>query len=381
MPIGPRARTVSLAVAILVTGLTVVPAVAVERAPGGAGDITAFAKPSQKPKPSHPNATPVPTPVPTPAPTPVPTPRVTPRPDQTPTTPTTPGTPRTTERPAKDDPTPRPSKRPKNDAEASPGPTPTFRDDGGGMEAPSAGTTGRVGPSPEVLGLATTLAAMVGLGFLWIVLRHRRRQPRPTPGPVAARVAAVPPLEERWTTASLDDNDALPVWLRALAEPERAPLAPRDPAARTEPVFAHDLPATDEPYVPFEAQPAERATEPARAPVTFLEPIADGAMRLAVGSDESQLLDQPGDAGVALGTLRTGDEVEIEDIQEPWIRVVTPLGQHGWIRSDALGFGMPPAADASTAARETTAPDPSDAPTHRRGLRLPRRPRSAGQAT
>lgn len=379
MPIGTRARTASLAVAILVTALAVVPAVAVEQAPGGAGDITAFAKPTQKPRPSHPHATPVPTPVPTPQPTPVPTPLVTPRPD--PTT-ATQATPRTTQRPPNDDPTPRASKRPTKGVDASAAPSPTFRDDGGGMEAPSAGTTGQVGPSPEVLGLATTLAAMVGLGFMWIVLRHRRRQPRPTPGPVAARVAAVPPLEERWMTASLDDNDALPVWLRALAEPERAPLAPRDSPPPREPSLAHDLPATDEPYVPFQAQPAEPAPDPARAPVTFLEPIAEGGMRLAIGSDESELLDQPGDAGVALATLRAGDEVEILDIQEPWLRVVTPLGQHGWIRSDALGFGAPPAADPGTADSETAAPDPTDAPSQRRrGLRLPRRPRSAGQAT
>ena len=47
---------------------------------------------------------------------------------------------------------------------------------------------------------------------------------RPRPGGAATRGA--------WTNVRLDDNEALPDWLRALAEPDRGPLALPQPGER-----------------------------------------------------------------------------------------------------------------------------------------------------
>ena len=62
-------------------------------------------------------------------------------------------------------------------------------------------------------------------------------------------------------------------------------------------------------------------------------------MRLAVTTDRAELLDQPSEVGVVLTTLIAGDEVEIQDLQDPWVRVLTPLGATGWISSASLGVG------------------------------------------
>jgi len=382
-PTGARIRSASVAVAILVTALGGAPAFAIEQPPGRGDGVTALAKPTDKPRPSHPHATPTPGPTPGPTPTPritpAPKPKPTPKPDAT-ATPD--ATPRATERPRKNDPTPRPSKRPPESAETSLGPTSTPRHDSGGMQAPGSGTTSSTGPSPELLGVAFTSAALVGVGSLWFVFGRRRRRP-PRPAPAVVNAAAPPPSEERWTNVRLDDNDALPPWLRALSEPERSPLPASAPLLLDERMPLDEPGRVDLPV----GEPEPEL--PARPPATFEQPLEAGAMRLAVGSHRTELLDQPGDFGVVLATLFAGDEVEIQDIAEPWLRVVTPLGTTGWLRSASLGVGGP--GEASVAAAPAPAEDlpnhtiepqeSAERPSKRRGPGRPRRSHSAGPAT
>ena len=157
------------------------------------------------------------------------------------------------------------------------------------------------------------------------------------------------------------------------------------------PLFLDERVPLDEPgRVDLPLGEAEPEPElPARPPATFEQPLEAGAMRLAVGSHRTELLDQPGDFGVVLATLIAGDEVEIQDIEEPWLRVVTPLGTTGWLHSASLGVGGP--ADAPVAAASAPGEDvpnhtiepqeSAERPSKRRGPGRPRRSRSAGPAT
>lgn len=194
-----------------------------------------------------------------------------------------------------------------------------------------------------------------------------------------AKVVAATP---GWTNVRLDDNDALPPWLRSIAEPERAPLvvgAPHfrraapleeEPFLQDEPLYKEEPLLQDEPLLRdepmLEPEPVLDSAsvaqhEPsARLAHSFVEPLEAGAMRLSVTADQTELLDQPSDVGVVLATLVAGDEVEVQDLAEPWVRVVTPSGATGWIPSASLGVGGGPP------------PEPK-----RRGMRLPGRSRSS----
>ena len=98
-----------------------------------------------------------------------------------------------------------------------------------------------------MLGLATALAAFVGIGSLWFFTRRRRRGPdEPVPVDMKAKVAAP---TARWTNVRLDDNEALPPMLRAIAESERAPLAGGAPHFRRQPVYAEEPLLDDEPVL------------------------------------------------------------------------------------------------------------------------------------
>jgi hypothetical protein len=101
-------------------------------------------------------------------------------------------------------------------------------------------------------------------------------------------------------------------------------------------------------------------------------------MRLAVTVGAAELLDQPSDLGVSLTTLVAGDEVEIKDLEEPWVRVVTAAGSTGWLRAATLGVGGP-----STEPPQAEVPAETPAPPKpkRRGGPTPRRSRSARTAT
>jgi hypothetical protein len=315
MPIATRTKLAALAVALLVTAIVGAPALAIDGAGQDGGGVQAFAKPTNKPP--HPHATPTPTPAPTATPRPTPTPKPTAKPNPTPAP-----TAIQTARPGRADETPKPTKRPGRDADASDAPSVPASSDDGEPSAPvpgGAGVAGGRGPSPEVLGIAVALAALVGLGTLWFLTRSRRRRSPPLPSIVAARVQAMPPLAERWTNVRLDDNEALPDWLRALAEPDRGPLA---------------LPQPERPTPPTPVlAPAPRP------PRRFAEPLGEGTMRLLVGATGGDLLDQPSDeVGVLLTTLVEGDEVEIQDLADPWVRVLTSLGSSGWMRSEALSL-------------------------------------------
>jgi outer membrane biosynthesis protein TonB len=433
-----RAKSASVAVAILVTAIVGAPAFATEQPDAGANGVAAFAKPTNKPRPSHPHATP--TPPPTPAPTPLTTPPPTPKITAAPNPPPAPqATPRTTSRPRPDSATPKPSKRPEASAgegDAGSSPPDSLAP---GVNIGGAGGAGSVGPTPEVLGLATGLAAFVGLGSLWFFTRRRRRgQNESVPADMKSKVA---PPAARWTNVRLDDNDALPPLLRAIAESERAPLAGgrrhfRSPVDSTaslledEPVLDDEPPSAYEPLSAYEPRlrdespssyqppswgspvgfdeshlpdepllPDEPVLQdgslpvyvtPARLAQVFAEPLQEGGMRLTVTADETELLDQPGESGVLLSTLIFGDEIEVQDLEDQWVRVLTPLGATGWIPAASLGVGggepesnAPDAPDSPSDTAEPAEPtDPTEQPEpRRRGFRLPRRSGSTRPAT
>ena len=374
MPIGTRAKLASTAVALVVMVVIGTPAFAIVDSTPDSVDVHALAKPTQKPKPSHPHATPTPAPTATPRPTAAPTPRATPKPVAT-RVPD--ATPRRTDRQKKDD---RNGKSSKRRADASPtGETPTSTPGGlgGGLRPPGAGTTGRSGPSPELLGIATLLAALVGLGTVRLLFGRSRRNAGAPPAPVAARIHATQAPNEAWTNVRLDDTEALPEWLRLDAEPERAQLA-HIPAIS--PITPFNAP---EHRSPMPADTPPTSLEPDRGPQRFSEPVGDGAMRLAVGPRGSELLDHPSDeAGAVLATLVAGDEVEVQDVEEPWLLVATPLGATGWIRSESLALDAPAANQGGSAGTAPAAQLPLSAPRHggkRRGPRVQRRSRSAEQ--
>lgn len=194
---------------------------------------------------------------------------------------------------------------------------------------------------------------------------------------MSARVEAAP-TDAGWTNVRLDDNDALPSWLRAIPQVEHAPSVSDEPLFSMEPpvpsVLAVDLERPAELALPAELD------LPARPAHTFAEPLEAGAMRLVVADDSTNLLDQPGDLGVVLTTLIAGDEVEIQDIEEPWVRVLTPIGSTGWLRSASLGFGGAPP-DAALPEEPVPGEPQEPSKSKRRGARQARRPRSARPAT
>ena len=57
-----RAKSASVAVALLVTAILGAPAFATDQPDGGGNGVTTLAKPTNKPRPSHPHATPTPGP-------------------------------------------------------------------------------------------------------------------------------------------------------------------------------------------------------------------------------------------------------------------------------------------------------------------------------
>lgn len=281
------------------------------------------------------------------------------------------------------------------------------------MDTGGAGGVSSIRPTPEVLALAAFLAVSVGLGSLWLFTRRRRRRTDATvPAEMRSKVAPV----AGWTNVRLDDNDALPSWLRAIAEPERAPLTRATPIFSNEPLLDDEPVLEDEPLrstapapqrepmsalerEPMSAlepmaaleplpalepmpaleplpalEPALAAAEPApiRFAHTFTEPLEAGAMRLAITADQTELLDEPSDGGVVLTTLIAGDEIEIQDMEERWVRVVTARGATGWLRSASLDVG-------GTSTDGTTSDRPPE--TKRRRFGLPGRSGNARPAT
>jgi SH3-like domain-containing protein len=60
-------------------------------------------------------------------------------------------------------------------------------------------------------------------------------------------------------------------------------------------------------------------------------------MRLRVGRPGVELLAEPFQAEArVLAELGPGDEVEILELEDPWVKVQTPLGDSGWIDAAAL---------------------------------------------
>ena len=266
--------------------------------------LLAAPKPSHKPKP-----TPTPTPRPTPGPTPKPTPRPTPRPTPAPTPrPTPKPTPKSTSVTTK----PKPTKAPV----AAKGPSATAStllpiDES--TQGAGAAAVRSVSPSPY------PLVAVVGfvLGMLaygaWF-LAGRRRQP------VGNRDLAAD-LANLRNRANVDDRHAsdrrrvpdddaeLPRWLR--------------PSVRQERVWTPPPPR----YAPAESSQATR----------FVAPASDSENRQAVHARVA-LLNVPNEAlSTPITAIERGDEVEVLQARDAWLRVRTATGDEGWIQSSALG--------------------------------------------
>jgi hypothetical protein len=324
MPIGARVKSASVVVAALVTALAVVPAMALEQGSDpGTTSVVTLAKQTTRPRPHE---------------TPTAAPKATPKEATATTRPAS-----ATDRPAgggdaNADATKLPGKGEAKEAPSSSEPAPVVLDD---TDKPlPAGATASNGPGPDVLALGVGLAGILGLGWVRMLASRRRREADLEPARLAA-VAAQATVAKGWKDLALEDDEQLPRWLRASGR--RAPLETADRAERA-----------------ASAAPGERAARaglldrvgpstetsawtpppltPSRQPLKFAAPVGASAMRLVVTDSRCELYDQPdaNDAWV-LAELGAGDEVEILDIAEPWVKVETPLGHAGWIRSTSLG--------------------------------------------
>jgi len=115
------------------------------------------------------------------------------------------------------------------------------------------------------------------------------------------------------------DVDYWPGALVPAAEPH-GPVAARAPAAAPRPVVRHSAASAGPPAAP-------------RAPHVFGAPPATGADRVRIGYRRVRVSSKP-DAvrSVELGRLERGDEVEILESYEGFLRVQTPDGITGWIQ-------------------------------------------------
>ena len=106
-----------------------------------------------------------------------------------------------------------------------------------------------------------------------------------------------------------DDEAATPRWLRKSVREERVwtPPPPRHPPAESPP------------------------------PARFVAPDWDTANRKAVHA-RTALLNVPNEAlSTPITDIERGDEVEILQARDTWLRVRTATGDEGWILSTAIG--------------------------------------------
>jgi Bacterial SH3 domain len=284
---------------------------------------------------------PPPPPPPTPTPTPKPTPTPTPKPTATPTPkPTATAVPRSTPKPtpkptpkATVKPTPKPTPKPTKAPAKAPTKTKTATprpvaapaspsDDASPTESPSGalagvvgaaggGASGGPGPGGEessvimpMFGLLALTTAMCGI-FLLVGRRRRRRDDDAVgarhvdPSPVPAPVVAEP-------MTAIVDEDLTPV-------DDDAPLKEVRKASRR-------------------ATAAATAAAVATSVRTFAKPPPKGVERAKVGYRRVRISSEP-DAvrSVELGRLDRGDEVEILESHEGFLRVRTPDDITGWI--------------------------------------------------
>jgi hypothetical protein len=122
---------------------------------------------------------------------------------------------------------------------------------------------------------------------------------------------------------SQTDDDSWSASLVAATESE-GPVPAGVPLAAPRPV--------DGPSASSAAQPARPPAAP-RAPQVFSAAPAKGVERVKVGYRRVRLSSKP-DAvrSVELGRLERGDEVEIIESYEGFLRVQTPGGVTGWIQ-------------------------------------------------
>jgi hypothetical protein len=277
-----------------------------------------------------PSPTPKPTPAPTPKPTPVPTPKPTPRPTPKPTPKPTPR-PTPTARPTATAPgsaqTPHPSPSLVTGTHGGAAATPTGTS--GSTASPGAGLVGGTktgdgsagGPGSSPAGsssglsviLLTLLAATGGLLLMLLFLRRSRR-----------------------------DEDAELV-LDVLPDPA-APVLTAVPVEATSPVIDDDLAPIDEDAplknarkVPPKRAPRAVASAATNSVRTFAKPPRKGVERARVGYRRVRLSSEPDvDRSDELGRLDRGDEVEILDSSEGFLRVRTPDNVTGWILRHAI---------------------------------------------
>jgi len=104
---------------------------------------------------------------------------------------------------------------------------------------------------------------------------------------------------------------------------------------------------------------ASVARAPARAPILFSGPIDELAERMRVRYDGVPLLDRPDDVlGRTLGELDGGDEVELLERGEIWVRVQTPKGLAGWVPSMTFARAAAVAEEEAEAVRPAIQPEP-----------------------
>jgi hypothetical protein len=242
---------------------------------------------------------------------------------------------------------------------------------GGGPDGGSASGS----PAGGFAGLLTSLAAPIGylalvLLVAFIIARRRvARQDQAAFAEVAARAAielhtaAAQRSEPETRPEVAVDEENVPRWLRPSVRAQRfgLDLTPRRP-----------LPSR------FVAPP------PSRTPLAFGGVPSDLDDRRLVQGSGISLLDQPGEgAGRSLLQLELGDEVAIIGRDGPWVNVLTPTGEAGWLPDTFASPGVRAEGAAWAPARRALplgtagcrcAARPRRAP---RGRTIPRRQRPA----
>ena len=70
----------------------------------------------------------------------------------------------------------------------------------------------------------------------------------------------------------------------------------------------------------------------------FEDPVSDTVMRQSLRYDGALLLNVPSETyATPITEMGTGDEVEVLEVADEWVRVRTPWGDEGWVVAMALG--------------------------------------------
>jgi hypothetical protein len=186
------------------------------------------------------------------------------------------------------------------------------------------------------------LIVLVGLSGLFLISTLRRRPAVTTAGdrggaealnPAGPSFVALAAARPRAT----DGEANAPRWLRASVRAER--------------------------FTKPDASPRRTAYNASLLAATFSDPPIDSVTRMVLRYDRVAILDEPNEAlARTLTEVRTGDEVDVLEVNDAWARVHTPRGLTGWLptmtlaRTDGSAAAERPEDDLEPASQDPSPP-------------------------